>query len=67
MQAAKDLVTLFPVVRDWIVDFLVQNRFLVASQTGRNTLISEVLNLMCMRVQCILLYIVRAYEDHVET
>uniref|UniRef100_A0A1I8IDC1 Inositol 1,4,5-trisphosphate receptor n=1 Tax=Macrostomum lignano TaxID=282301 RepID=A0A1I8IDC1_9PLAT len=44
--AAKDLVTIFPVIRDWIAEFLDQNRMMVASQVANNILIEQVLKLL---------------------
>uniref|UniRef100_A0A1I8H0U8 Rho-GAP domain-containing protein n=5 Tax=Macrostomum lignano TaxID=282301 RepID=A0A1I8H0U8_9PLAT len=44
--AAKDLITVFPVIRDWITQFLDQNRFMVAAQIPNNMLIEQVLRLL---------------------
>uniref|UniRef100_A0A1I8HB99 RYDR_ITPR domain-containing protein n=1 Tax=Macrostomum lignano TaxID=282301 RepID=A0A1I8HB99_9PLAT len=44
--AAKDLITIFPVIRDWIAQFLDQNRCMVASQMSNNLLIEKVLSLL---------------------
>ena len=41
-QIIKDLVTLFPVIRDWIVEFLDDNKDMTASMVGRNMLIEQV-------------------------
>lgn len=41
-QIIKDLVTLFPVIRDWIVEFLDENKDMTASMVGRNMLIEQV-------------------------
>ena len=41
-QIIKDLVTLFPVIRDWIAEFLEDNRDMTASMIGRNMLIEQV-------------------------
>jgi len=38
----KDLVTIFPVLRDWLADFLSQNCTMTASMIGRNLLIEQV-------------------------
>jgi len=35
-------VTLFPVIRDWIVEFLDDNKDMTASMVGRNMLIEQV-------------------------
>jgi len=43
-QIIKDLVTLFPVIRDWIVEFLDDNKDMTASMVGRNMLIEQVSN-----------------------
>ncbi|CAH1798712.1 unnamed protein product [Owenia fusiformis] len=43
--AIKDLVTLFPVLRDWIADFLNENKEMTASKIGTNMLIQQVLRL----------------------
>ncbi|PVD21456.1 hypothetical protein C0Q70_19629 [Pomacea canaliculata] len=42
----KDLVTIFPVLRDWLADFLSQNCTMTASMIGRNLLIEQVLRLL---------------------
>ena len=47
VQIIKDLVTLFPVIRDWIVEFLDDNKDMTASMVGRNMLIEQV------RIYCI--------------
>ena len=41
-QVVKDLVTIFPVLRDWLADFLSQNCTMTASMIGRNLLIEQV-------------------------
>ena len=41
-QVIKDLVTIFPVLRDWIKEFLDENRGMVATQIGHNMLIEQV-------------------------
>uniref|UniRef100_A0A1I8H777 Inositol 1,4,5-trisphosphate receptor n=1 Tax=Macrostomum lignano TaxID=282301 RepID=A0A1I8H777_9PLAT len=46
LRAAKDLITIFPVIRDWIAQFLDQNRYMVASQMSNNLLIEKVLSLL---------------------
>lgn len=38
-------MTLFPVIRDWIADFLAENTDMTASLIGRNMLIEQVLRL----------------------
>jgi len=35
-------VTLFPVIRDWIVEFLDDNKDMTASMVGRNMLVEQV-------------------------
>ena len=35
-------MTLFPVIRDWIVEFLDDNKDMTASMVGRNMLIEQV-------------------------
>ena len=42
LQIIKDLVTLFPVIRDWITEFLDENKDMTASMIGRNMLIEQV-------------------------
>jgi len=42
MQIIKDLVTLFPVIRDWIAEFLMNNQEMTATMVGRNMLIGQV-------------------------
>ena len=41
-QIIKDLVTLFPVIRDWIAEFLLDIKDMTASEIGRNMLIEQV-------------------------
>lgn len=45
-QAGKDLVTIFPAVRDWISEFLDINAFMNASLISHNMLIRQVLRLL---------------------
>ncbi|KAK7114914.1 hypothetical protein V1264_000891 [Littorina saxatilis] len=45
-EVVKDLVTIFPVLRDWLADFLSQNCTMTASMIGRNLLIEQVLRLL---------------------
>jgi len=42
VQIIKDLVTLFPVIRDWIAEFLMDIKDMTASEIGRNMLIEQV-------------------------
>lgn len=42
LQIIKDLVTLFPVIRDWIAEFLFENKEMTANMIGRNMLIEQV-------------------------
>ncbi len=42
----KDLVTIFPVLRDWIMEFLGQWKGMIASQRGHNILVEQVLILL---------------------
>ncbi|KAJ8303557.1 hypothetical protein KUTeg_019953 [Tegillarca granosa] len=42
----KDLVTIFPVLRDWLAEFLLQNCQMTASEVGHNLLIEQVLRLL---------------------
>ncbi|KAL3860316.1 hypothetical protein ACJMK2_010455, partial [Sinanodonta woodiana] len=42
----KDLVTIFPVLRDWLADFLKCNCQMTASEIGHNLLIEQVLRLL---------------------
>ncbi|XP_041375271.1 inositol 1,4,5-trisphosphate receptor type 1-like [Gigantopelta aegis] len=42
----KDLVTIFPVLRDWLAEFLNENCTMTASMIGRNLLIEQVLHLL---------------------
>ena len=41
-QIIKDLVTLFPVIRDWIAEFLFDHKDMTATEVGCNMLISQV-------------------------
>ncbi|XP_060075349.1 inositol 1,4,5-trisphosphate receptor type 1-like [Ylistrum balloti] len=41
-----DLVTIFPVLRDWLAEFLRQNCQMTASEIGHNLLIEQVLRLL---------------------
>ena len=43
LQIIKDLVTLFPVIRDWIAEFLDENKDMTSSLIGRNMLIEQVM------------------------
>lgn len=43
MQVVKELVAIFPVLRDWIAEFLLDNNNMVASEVGHNMLIEQVL------------------------
>lgn len=38
----KDLVTIFPVLRDWLAEFLRQNNQMTASDIGHNQLVEQV-------------------------
>jgi len=38
----KDLVTIFPVLRDWLTEFLSENCVMTASDIGHNQLIEQV-------------------------
>nr|XP_022341731.1 inositol 1,4,5-trisphosphate receptor type 2-like isoform X4 [Crassostrea virginica] len=42
----KDLVTIFPVLRDWMAEFLAGNCQMTASEIGHNLLIEQVLHLL---------------------
>ena len=42
-QVVKDLVTIFPVLRDWLAEFLNTNCIMTASDIGHNLLIEQVL------------------------
>ncbi|KAL4234550.1 hypothetical protein ACF0H5_006191 [Mactra antiquata] len=42
----KDLVTIFPVLRDWLAEFLNNNCIMTASDIGHNLLIEQVLRLL---------------------
>ncbi|GFN95264.1 inositol 1,4,5-trisphosphate receptor type 1 [Plakobranchus ocellatus] len=42
----KELVAIFPVLRDWIAEFLQENNCMVASEIGHNMLIEQVLRLL---------------------
>ncbi|XP_071176008.1 inositol 1,4,5-trisphosphate-gated calcium channel ITPR2-like isoform X12 [Mytilus edulis] len=42
----KDLVTIFPVLRDWLAEFLRQNNQMTASDIGHNQLVEQVLRLL---------------------
>jgi len=43
-------VTLFPVIRDWIAEFLLEIKDLTASEIGRNMLIEQVTRLVSLCV-----------------
>ena len=43
VQVVKDLVTIFPVLRDWLAEFLNTNCIMTASDIGHNLLIEQVL------------------------
>ncbi|XP_074663089.1 inositol 1,4,5-trisphosphate-gated calcium channel ITPR3-like [Tubulanus polymorphus] len=49
--APRDLVTIFPVLRDWITEFLDENKGMTASTIGHNMLIEQVLRLLYYLVQ----------------
>ena len=53
-QIIKDLVTLFPVIRDWIVEFLDDNRDMTASMVGRNMLIEQVRSICIVRRKAVI-------------
>jgi inositol 1,4,5-triphosphate receptor type 1 len=38
----KDLVTIFPVLRDWLAEFLRKNNQMTASDIGHNQLVEQV-------------------------
>lgn len=38
----KELVAIFPVLRDWIAEFLSENQCMYASEIGHNMLIEQV-------------------------
>ncbi|KAL4233979.1 hypothetical protein ACF0H5_005634 [Mactra antiquata] len=42
----KELVAIFPVLRDWIAEFLSENLCMYASELGHNELIAQVLHLL---------------------
>lgn len=41
-KVVKELVAIFPVLRDWIAEFLLDNKFMIASEVGHNMLIEQV-------------------------
>ena len=41
-QIVKELVAIFPVLRDWIAEFLSENKCMIASDVGHNMLIEQV-------------------------
>ena len=41
-QVVKELVAIFPVLRDWIAEFLSENKCMIASDIGHNMLIEQV-------------------------
>nr|XP_022341730.1 inositol 1,4,5-trisphosphate receptor type 2-like isoform X3 [Crassostrea virginica] len=45
-EVVKDLVTIFPVLRDWMAEFLAGNCQMTASEIGHNLLIEQVLHLL---------------------
>lgn len=50
-EVAKDLVTVYPVVRDWMAEFLEENTEICASDVGKNVLVCEVLRLLHFMVR----------------
>ncbi|KAL4233980.1 hypothetical protein ACF0H5_005635 [Mactra antiquata] len=42
----KELVAIFPVLRDWIAEFLSENKCMFASEVGHNMLIEQVVRLL---------------------
>ncbi|XP_059139568.1 inositol 1,4,5-trisphosphate receptor type 1-like isoform X3 [Physella acuta] len=46
IEVVKDLVTIFPVLRDWLAEFLSQNCIMTSSMVGRNLLVKQVLRLL---------------------
>ena len=44
-QVVKELVAIFPVLRDWIAEFLQGNKCMYASDIGLNMLIEQVRNI----------------------
>lgn len=68
IKIIKDLVTLFPVIRDWIAEFLDYNKDMTASLVGRNMLIEQVVSLKYMHYKYIIfamqygyVYIIQIY------
>ena len=49
-QVVKELVAIFPVLRDWIAEFLVDNNNMVACEIGHNMLIEQVCVCVCVCV-----------------
>ncbi|XP_060552412.1 inositol 1,4,5-trisphosphate receptor type 2-like [Ruditapes philippinarum] len=47
----KELVAIFPVLRDWIAEFLSENLCMYASEIGHNMLIEQVLRLLYFLVK----------------
>ncbi|XP_021341779.1 inositol 1,4,5-trisphosphate receptor type 2-like [Mizuhopecten yessoensis] len=45
-QVVKELVAIFPVLRDWIAEFLQENKCMFADDIGHNMLIEQVLRLL---------------------
>ncbi|KAK0061845.1 inositol 1 4 5-trisphosphate receptor type 2, partial [Biomphalaria pfeifferi] len=45
-EVVKDLVTIFPVLRDWLAEFLSKNCTMTLNMVGRNLLIKQVLRLL---------------------
>ena len=41
-QIVKELVAIFPVLRDWIAEFLSENKCMYASEIGHNMLLEQV-------------------------
>ena len=54
VQGVRDLATLFPVLRDFIVDFMERNSQMIASEIGLNQLTEQV-------KRVILLHIAKSY------
>ena len=49
-------MTLFPVIRDWIVEFLDDNKDMTASMVGRNMLIEQVRKKSAVNLASVNLY-----------
>ena len=57
----KELVAIFPVLRDWIADFLDQNKCMFASEIGHNMLIEQVRICYCDKYPILFITLIPNY------